>query len=100
MTIRSVDLQVVVQKASEVMRNRQNEDSKTRIQLQQQAQQLHHKEHIDSRQVKMMQKPGRTAINEKENRGKNNEQRQKKGTTKKGQKQRTKDGTSTIDIKI
>lgn len=56
MTVRPVDLQVVVQKSAELMKSRQEEAARTRLQLQQQAQQLQQKERIENRKVKNLEK--------------------------------------------
>lgn len=100
MTIRSVDLQVVIQKASEVMRNQQNETSRTRVALQQQAQQLQQQQRIDDKQVKNMQKPGKSAINKKNGRGNEKEDNRKRNKSSKKEKHKRGKNTSTIDVKI
>lgn len=99
-TLRPVDLQVIIQKTSEVMKNRYQEDSKTRLQLQQQAQQLQQKERIENRQVKSAQKTERNAVHSKKekddgrkNQGHDKNRKEKQKETKGGR-------ASTIDIKI
>jgi hypothetical protein len=100
MTVRSVDLQVVVQKSAEIMRSQQNENSKTRLQLQHQAQQLQQKGEIDNRQVKTLQRPDKSAINENKERGGKKRQNNEKGGKAKEGRQESKGSASTIDIKI
>ncbi len=100
MTIRAVDLQIVVQKATEVMKNQQQENSKTRLLMHQQAQQLQKKEQIANHQITNLQKPDKSAIYKEKERKNKRESSGEERKNKKEQMAKEHDGDSIIDILI
>ncbi len=103
MTIRAVDMQIVVQKSSEVAQNRYARDSKTRLQLQQQAQGLQQRNQIENRQIKDMQKTEKTTIHkDSDNKEKKSKKDHKKQDSKKNKKKKAPINSQScrIDIKI
>lgn len=92
MTLRPVDMQIVIQKASELVKNQYQEHNK--VQLQQQiAQQVQNNAEKGDRQVNTLQSTYRSQIKN----GREKEQKEEKG---KGKRNKKNQKGSVIDIKI
>lgn len=100
MTVRAVDMQIVVQKSAEIMKDRYLEDSKTRLQMQQQAQMVQQKSLVENHQVKNAQGAENNAIH---NNKEKSDDRQNRGNDKKKNKKKktmVNSHSCTIDVKI
>lgn len=92
MTLRPVDMQIVIQKASELVKNQYQEHNN--VQLQQQiAQQVQNNAEKGDRQVNTLQSTYRSQIKN----GREKEQKEEKG---KGKRNKKNQKGSVIDIKI
>ena len=100
MTVRPVDLQVVVQKSAELMKSRQEEAARTRLQLQQQAQQLQQKEKVQNPQVKNLEIVHKKAVQSSKERDGMKQNREQGCQGGKNKKNKEVGGTPIIDIKI
>ncbi len=100
MTVRAVDMQIVVQKSAEIAQSRYPRDAKTRLQLQQQAQVLQQRTQIENRQIKYTQKAEHAIIRDDEGK-KDSKGYKKRDQKKEKRKKATKNIQSgRIDIKI
>ena len=100
MTVRAVDMQIVVQKAAEVVKNRHQEDSKTRLQLQQQAQLLTAKQRVENRQIKDVQKTEKSMIHINKDKSGSRQNRGQDSKKERKDKETGSYSSGTIDINI
>lgn len=97
MALRSTDMQIIIQKTSDLVRNQQLENSRNRLQQQQFAQQLQHKVESEGRQVNSLPKTYKSQIeNDKQKNKKRDNRKRKKNKSSPGKA----DKSSVIDIKI
>ncbi len=97
MSLRSADMQIIIQKSSEVMRNQHQENARARLQQQQIAQQFQNQVEAEGRQVNTLAETYKSQIESK---------KQKNGKKENKKKKRNKNSpgpdasSSGIDIKI
>ncbi|MBA1333884.1 MAG: hypothetical protein HPY66_0277 [Firmicutes bacterium] len=103
MSVRSVDMQVILQKTAEVMKNQHLDSSKARMQQQQLAQQVQQKTELDGRQVNVLEKTNQPQIRDE---NKRREKEKKNGRKNDSRENRNGNGKGSngenriIDIKI
>jgi len=100
MTLRSTDMQIIIQKTSEVVRNQQQQNSRARLQQQQIAQQSQNRIDVESRQVNSLLKTHESRIREEKE--KNHKKRHNRGNDRKTNEASSgkSETSSIIDIKI
>lgn len=98
MSVRSVDMQVVLQKTAEVMKNQQHDSSKMRMQQQQLAQQVQQKTELDDRQVNVLEKANQPGIRDEDKRRERD--KRNSGKDKSRQNRNGKDKGSDIEKRI
>ena len=97
MSLRSVDMQIVIQKTPEIVRNQQQENSRAQMQQQQFAQQLQNKVEQGDRQVNTLQGAYKSQVGDRRKKDRGRKQKREKES----RRFKNEGGSSSvIDIKI